>query len=228
MKQQDTKQTLSKNNKAEAVTSYWIYIGVAVIVIFIMIIAAPKMFGQGFSDINSQFCMNVDTDGDGVKDSIELLEKRCVCNADIPAKQFYVLDVDFVQDTSKHKQQALFTTIPQKISYEDVNRIAKYFYEKEACDMQGDSCTDTPKLILKGNITLQSESPELNTFCFTKEACTIADFREDFFMKESTYAYMTQCEIENDSDRCKELREQACAKAHAKAEQENAQKEQEI
>jgi hypothetical protein len=227
MKQRDTKQTLSKNNKAEAVTSYWIYIGVAVIVIFIMIIAAPKMFGQGFSDINSQFCMNVDTDGDGVKDSIELLEKRCVCNADIPAKQFYVLDVDFVKNTNKHKSQALFEKIPERISYEDVNRIAKYFYEKEACDLQTDSC-DTPKLILKGNISLQTETPELNAFCFTKEQCTIADFREDFFMKEGTYTYMTQCEIANDEDKCKEMREQACAAAHAKAKQEDAQERQAI
>lgn len=224
--------TMMKNKKGDGgATSLWPKIGAAVIVMVLLAVAIPNMVGQGFSSIESHFCLNVDTDGDGQRDGIEQQLGTCICNEDTPANQFYLIDVPFVTNTEKHKAQELFKLIdgslPSRISFEDVQRLAKYVYELEACNAQGDDCIqdNKPKLVFKqAGLEPKTQSPDLNDICFSKTIdCTIEDFKEDFFVKESKYTYETACLIPNDADSCKQLRENACAAE--KEEAKNADKQ---
>ncbi len=220
------------NKKGDEGTGLWVKISIAILLIVIMFIAVPKMLGNGFSSIDSQFCLAVDTDNDGVSDQIEKMEKRCICDDDIPSKQFYVIDDRDVVV----KNQKLFVAekkedLPNKISYEDVTRISKYIYEMEACVPQtakGTSvCANQPKLLLKDSSIKLTTDLTLDKFCFVKTgACSIEDFKEDFFVKESTYTYKTECATPNEGDACKKLRETRCAEEKAKAENEKQQEEQ--
>ncbi len=209
------------NKKGDEGTGLWVKISVAVLIIVLLFVAIPHMFSQGFSSINNKFCLNVDTDNDGVVDAIELSEGHCVCNEDIPSQQFYVIDKKaFVGRT-----QTLFTSLPTKISLEDVQRITKYIYEKQACNAQGGTCTSSPVLVFKDqNLQklLTKQSPALNNFCYSKTGdCTINDFMDDFLVKDSKYTSKVECAIPNKSPACEALRKQRCEEEKTKAENED-------
>lgn len=213
------------NNKGMEAANLWVVISIAVITILLLIMAIPDMFGQGFANIESKFCLGVDTDEDGVPDEIERIEGRCICNEDIPSQQFYVID-SRIRDRN---DQTLFLhdNFPTRISFEDVTRISRYLYELEACDDAG-GCTTTPTLTFKSDFGkhLAQTNPPLDDFCLETTGCTIEDFKEDFFTKESKYTYKTMCAIPNTDDACEALREQRCLEEKAKAENAEAQKEQ--